>query len=808
MMDEKDEREIIIEKYRKGRDKLDKAEINAWEDPDFDIYHATDRYGFIHSNRLPDRLPEYETKLKLQENSRLTKWLKMLKQWDQYYPDSEKLRSRIYKGIPNALRGEVWGRLLNIQQLKQEQSGKYAEMLDCGYQYSKDIRQIDLDVNRTYRKHLIFRERYNVRQQMLFKVLVAYSVYNSEIGYCQGMSQIAALLLMYMDEEDAFWSLSSLMSDERHAMHGFFIPGFPKLIRFAKHHDKIIHKLLPKVWKHFKKYDIDSTLYTLKWFFQCFLDRVPFSLTLRLWDAFLLDGETILTGMSYTLLKLHKRSILRKSMEETIEFLQIELEKDFGYHDDSAIQALQQSIQELKKYKMLSPERPSDNEFPSRPFGIIATERMGFDDQSIAGSVRLKGNDASSVCTSRTSGSREDVGSISLYDNVSINESIEAAAKRSSRMSDHSSTTQQSLQQQQQSNKSNLSPESNRPGSDRSLHDLHYNHGQSSPSSSLREKSIGEIEEEINHLSADLDEKLNSANSLISTINQKNRENIKKIIVNDSQIDNNGTIPTFKSNSSTYKRILTSTARQSSLKSSSSPSSSKTNCDMNIHTIPSSTEEAIKILENFVTNESSSNEHVTKTKVIIDDNVDGNNKRSHSVTTTTSQYFRSQSTPSPIMNSQIHHPHHHHHHHHHHHQQQHSQINNNNNSNNDTITTIETKMTKITIPIGDYQLINNDNSLILESNQSTTKNGNHSPRLNNIPPSSTISSTKKQSPSKIRIFVPYTADNVNNSNNNHQTTEIYNNNKNNDNDDNHESKISSQQSATKKSTIKMPTVET
>lgn len=41
-------------------------------------------------------------------------------------------------------------------------------------------------------------------------------------------------------------------------------------------------------------------------------------------------------------------TLLRKSMEETIEFLQIELEKDFGYHDDSAIQALQQSIQDLK----------------------------------------------------------------------------------------------------------------------------------------------------------------------------------------------------------------------------------------------------------------------------------------------------------------------------------------------------------------------------------------------------------------------------------------------------------------------------
>jgi hypothetical protein len=41
-------------------------------------------------------------------------------------------------------------------------------------------------------------------------------------------------------------------------------------------------------------------------------------------------------------------TLLRKSMEQLIEFLQIELEKDFGYHDDQAINALQQSIQELR----------------------------------------------------------------------------------------------------------------------------------------------------------------------------------------------------------------------------------------------------------------------------------------------------------------------------------------------------------------------------------------------------------------------------------------------------------------------------
>jgi hypothetical protein len=55
---------------------------------------------------------------------------------------------------------------------------------------------------------------------------------------------------------------------------GFFIHGFPKLIRFQVHHDKVLKKFLPKLKKHFDKQGVDSGIYTLKWFFQCFLDRV------------------------------------------------------------------------------------------------------------------------------------------------------------------------------------------------------------------------------------------------------------------------------------------------------------------------------------------------------------------------------------------------------------------------------------------------------------------------------------------------------------------------------------------------------
>ncbi|XP_014651224.1 PREDICTED: USP6 N-terminal-like protein [Ceratotherium simum simum] len=85
--------------------------------------------------------------------------------------------------------------------------------------FSQDLKQIDLDVNRTFRSHIMFQDHYGIKQQALFHVLAAYSVYNPEVGYCQGMSQVAAILLMLLGEEDAFWALAQLMTGERHAMH-------------------------------------------------------------------------------------------------------------------------------------------------------------------------------------------------------------------------------------------------------------------------------------------------------------------------------------------------------------------------------------------------------------------------------------------------------------------------------------------------------------------------------------------------------------------------------------------------------------
>ncbi|MBN3304620.1 USP6 N-terminal-like protein [Amia ocellicauda] len=360
-----EERAEIILKYDKGRH--EGVQIDPWEDADFSIYKVTDRFGFLHEEELPTP-SAVEEKQKQQELERLDKWLKMMKKWDKYR-NSEKMMRRVYKGVPLHLRGQVWSVLLDVEKLKNDNTGKYEKMKEQATRYSTEIKQIDLDVNRTFRNHIMFRERFGVKQQALFNVLAAYSVYNTEVSYCQGMSQIAAILLMYMNEEDAFWALSQLLTNQKHAMHGFFIPGFPKLQRFQSHHDQILSKLIPKLKKHLDKEQMSTGIYTTKWFLQCFIDRTPFTLTLRLWDIYILEGERILTAMSYTILKLHKKRLLKMSLEDLREFLQEKIAASFISNDDMVIEQLQASMSELRKMKLDLPPPGKSDEFPKKPLG-------------------------------------------------------------------------------------------------------------------------------------------------------------------------------------------------------------------------------------------------------------------------------------------------------------------------------------------------------------------------------------------------------------------------------------------------------
>lgn len=84
-------------------------------------------YYYYYSNSL---FYSDKSKLKIQDPQeiktelvRAQKWAKMIQNWNKISP--EKLKRRVYKGIPNSLRSQVWAKLLRVDQLTDDQKNKY-----------------------------------------------------------------------------------------------------------------------------------------------------------------------------------------------------------------------------------------------------------------------------------------------------------------------------------------------------------------------------------------------------------------------------------------------------------------------------------------------------------------------------------------------------------------------------------------------------------------------------------------------------------------------------------------------------------
>ena len=66
-------------------------------------------------------------------------------------------------------------------------------------------------------------------------------VLRAQVGYVQGMGFIAGLLLLYMCEEDAFWTLTGLLKGACHApLEGLFRPGLPLLQQYLYQFQRLV----------------------------------------------------------------------------------------------------------------------------------------------------------------------------------------------------------------------------------------------------------------------------------------------------------------------------------------------------------------------------------------------------------------------------------------------------------------------------------------------------------------------------------------------------------------------------------------
>nr|TKW09814.1 hypothetical protein SEVIR_6G126100v2 [Setaria viridis] len=124
------------------------------------------------------------------------------------------LRRLIRKGVPPVLRPKVWLSVSGAAKKRSTVPETYYDELIRATEgkTTPATRQIDHDLPRTFPCHPWLNSEEG--QASLRRVLVGYSFRDSEVGYCQGLNYVAALLLLVMKkEEDAFWMLAVLLEN-------------------------------------------------------------------------------------------------------------------------------------------------------------------------------------------------------------------------------------------------------------------------------------------------------------------------------------------------------------------------------------------------------------------------------------------------------------------------------------------------------------------------------------------------------------------------------------------------------------------
>lgn len=167
--------------------------------------------------------------------------------------------------------------------------------------------QIDLDVPRTISNHVHFHTRYGLGQRSLFRVLHCFSLLCPQCGYCQGMGSLAATLLSYYPEEQAYALLVALHDSPKYALHDLFSPGFPGLLEGFHVQEKLAELLVPGLNGAMQREGVVGSAYATRWHITLFSSVVPFETQLRLWDVFLLVGRD--APILFSLAVLHSLSL-------------------------------------------------------------------------------------------------------------------------------------------------------------------------------------------------------------------------------------------------------------------------------------------------------------------------------------------------------------------------------------------------------------------------------------------------------------------------------------------------------------------
>ncbi|XP_059968321.1 small G protein signaling modulator 3 isoform X5 [Mesoplodon densirostris] len=241
--------------------------------------------------------------------------------WDKIaisLPRSEKLRSLVLAGVPHSMRPQLWMRLSGALQKKRNSELSYREIVkdSANDETVAAKQQIEKDLLRTMPSNACFAHGSSVGVPRLRRVLRALAWLYPEIGYCQGTGMVAACLLLFLEEEDAFWMMCTIIEDLLPASYfSTTLLGVQTDQRLLRH---LIVQYLPRLDRLLQEHDIELSLITLHWFLTAFASVVHIRLLLRLWDLFFYEGSLVLFQTTLGMLRLKEEELIQSENSASI----------------------------------------------------------------------------------------------------------------------------------------------------------------------------------------------------------------------------------------------------------------------------------------------------------------------------------------------------------------------------------------------------------------------------------------------------------------------------------------------------------
>ncbi|RVE49593.1 hypothetical protein evm_005725 [Chilo suppressalis] len=244
--------------------------------------------------------------------------------------DRHMLTQAVIQGVPRVSRGGVWYFLAEQASLRSPPPDvRQYPLYHAPYRtllagLTKHQHAILIDLGRTFPKHSYFASSFGPGQLALYNILKAYSLLDPDVGYCQGLSFVAGVLLMHMEEAEAFILLRHLMF--RRGLRKQYLPDMSALQVQLYQLSRLLRDHEPELHAKLEYLDISPALYAAPWMLTLFTSQFPLGFVVRVFDLIFLQSLDVVFSVSLGLLSAHKDGLMMcESCEEAAEYLKHKL---------------------------------------------------------------------------------------------------------------------------------------------------------------------------------------------------------------------------------------------------------------------------------------------------------------------------------------------------------------------------------------------------------------------------------------------------------------------------------------------------